>query len=334
MASASFDELDIAIVDAVRSAPRANWRELASPLGVDPATVGRRWSRMESGGAAWVTAHLSGSATPACAMVEVDCAPGRSIDVAHVLADDTQAATVKLASGGRDILMLAQAPTLDLLADYLLNVVGHVPGIASVRSHVITRSALEASRWREGALSLEQRRRLRSNDQRRAGAGDILHETDIGIVNALQTDGRMSFERLAEHVGISPVSVRRRLSRMQEAGLVTFRCDISPQLSGRSVSAVYFGSMDIHDLRNAEERIRALPGVRAFSFVSGPFNVIVDASLRSIAEVHDLELTMSQALPALHIQDRSVVLRMIKLLGRVLDAEGRSARCVPLVTRT
>ncbi|MFI5898110.1 hypothetical protein ACIA5D_49320 [Actinoplanes sp. NPDC051513] len=31
------------------------------------------------------------------------------------------------------------------------------------------------------------------------------------------------------------------------------------------------------------------------------------------------------------MQDRSVVLRVVKLLGRILDAEGRSVRTVPLL---
>ncbi|MFD3486823.1 AsnC family protein [Streptomyces sp. NPDC058665] len=42
MQSSAFDELDIAIVDAVRSAPRVSWRNLAPVLGVDAATVSRR----------------------------------------------------------------------------------------------------------------------------------------------------------------------------------------------------------------------------------------------------------------------------------------------------
>ncbi|MFI7446264.1 Lrp/AsnC family transcriptional regulator [Nonomuraea sp. NPDC049714] len=332
MLTASFDELDVAIVDAVRSAPRASWRNLGEVLGVDPATVSRRWARMESEGAAWVTAHPSGSATPACALVEVDCVAGRSADVAHALAEDTQAATVKVTSGARDVLVLAQAPDLDSLSDYLLNLVGRFPGIARIRSHVVTRSTLEASRWREGALNPEQRRRLGSHARLRSEDADILDGSDSRILRALHMDGRMSFERLARRAGIGPVSVRRRLSRMQEAGLITFRCDISRLLSARSVSAVYFGSLAAQDLAAAEARIRSLPGVRASTFVAGPFNVIVDASLRSTAEVHDLEWRMGQELPALRVQDRSVVLNMIKLLGRILDREGRSVRAVPLVS--
>ncbi|MDG4769752.1 Lrp/AsnC family transcriptional regulator [Solwaraspora sp. WMMD792] len=330
MAHSPLDELDVAIVDAVRSAPRASWRDLGDVLNVDPATVSRRWARMESEGVAWVTAHPSGPATPACALVEIDCAPGRSTEVARILAEDNQAATVKVTSGARDVLMLAQAPDLDSLSGYLLNLVRGTSGIVRVRSHVVTRSTLEASRWREGALTSEQRSRLDVRTAQRSDDAEVLAAADIRIIRALQSDGRMSFEQLAGHAGVGPVAVRRRLSRLQEAGLITFRCDVSRHLSGRSVSAVYFGSLDVQDLRAAEERIRTLPGVRASTFVAGPFNVIVDASLRSIAEVHDLEWRMGQQLPALRVQDRSVVLNMTKLLGRVLDSEGRSVRSVPL----
>lgn len=326
----NFDELDIAIVDAVRSAPRASWRDLAPVLGVDPATVSRRWARMQSAGVAWVTAHPAGSATPTCALVEIDCTPGRSVEVADVLADDVEAATVKLTSGVRDVLVLTQAPDLDTLSGYLLERLAHVPGVTNVRSHIVTRATLEASRWREGALNPEQRRLLTGTGPRQ-DRGAVLEASDHRIVRALGVDGRMSFERLAEHAGLGPVAVRRRLTRLAEAGLVTFRCDTSRHLSGQAVAAVYFGSLDVRDLEEAEERIRTLPGVRACSLVAGPYNVIVDVWLRSTAEAHDLERKLSQVLPALRIQDRSMVLRTVKLLGRILDSEGRSVRSVPLL---
>jgi DNA-binding Lrp family transcriptional regulator len=326
----TYDELDVAIVDAVRSAPRASWRDLAPVLGVDPATVSRRWSRMHAGGDAWVTAHPAGSATPSCALLEIDCTPGRSADVADVLAADVEAATVKLTSGARDILVLAQAPDLDALAAYLLDRVGHVPGIRGVRSHLATRATLDASRWREGALDLEQRRRLaRATNRQEQDTG--LTAADHHIIRALNVDGRMPFERLAEHAGLGPVAVRRRLTRLEEAGLVTFRCDTSRRLSGQAVAAVYFGSLDVRDIEDVEDRIRALPGIRAASLVAGPYNVIIDAWLRSTAEAHDFERKMSHVLPGLRVQDRSIVLRTTKLLGRILDTAGRSVRSVPLL---
>jgi DNA-binding Lrp family transcriptional regulator len=331
MRNSPFDELDIAIVDAVRSAPRVSWRDLAPVLGVDPATISRRWSRMHSEGVAWVTAHPAGSATPACALVEITCVPGRSGTVADVLAADIEAATVKLTSGARNVVVLAQAPDFEALSGYLLDRVERVPGVTSIHSHIVTRSALEASRWREGALNEEQRRQLRTDSGTRPDHAAALQAPDHRIIRALNIDGRMSFERIAAQVGLSPVAVRRRLTRLEEAGLIIFRCDTSRLISGHAIAAVYFGSLDAHELEEAEGRIRTLPGVRACSIVAGPHNVIIDAWLRSTAKTHDLERKMRQVLPALRIQDRSLVLRTIKLLGRVLDSEGRSVRSVPLL---
>ena len=334
MPEVDFDELDVAIVDAVRSAPRASWRDLAPVMGVDPATISRRWSRMRSTGVAWVTAHPAGRVTPACALVEIRCAPGRSAAVADRLADDVEAATVKLTSGGRDLQVLAQAPDLATLSAYLLDRIGHLPEVTNVRSHIVTHSAIEASRWREGALDQEQQRRLGAYATSRAEHDGVLETADRRILRALTIDGRMSFEQLAEHAGVGAVTVRRRLSRLESAGLLTYRCDTSRHLSGLAVAAVYYGSIDVDGLDDAEGRLRGLAGVRACSIVAGPHNVIIDAWLHSAAEVHELERRMSHALPALRIQDRSVVLRVVKLLGRVLDAEGRSVRSVPLLTDT
>ncbi|MCQ0016542.1 Lrp/AsnC family transcriptional regulator [Actinomadura madurae] len=160
MAATGFDELDLAIVDAVRTAPRASWRDLGAALGVNPSTVSRRWSRMESSGAAWVTAHPSGGAMPVCALVELDCEPGRAVAVARDLVPDREAASIKVTSGPRDVVVLVQTASLQALSDYLLGLVPRVPGIARVRSHLLTRSTLEVSRWRDGTLDPEQRRRL------------------------------------------------------------------------------------------------------------------------------------------------------------------------------
>lgn len=330
MAAIDFDELDLAIVDAVRTAPRASWSDLGSALGVNPSTVSRRWSRMESSGAAWVTAHPSGGAMPVCALVEIDCEPGRSMDVARDLALDREAASIKVTSGPRDLVVRAQALSLQALSGYLLGLVPRIDGIARVRSHIFTRSTLDVSRWRDGSLDAEQQRRLGSPPAGIAEAG-VLDTTNRLILAALHADGRMSLEGIAEFAGVGALAVRRRLTHMRNGGLVTLRCDVSHELSGRSVWAMYFGSLNVQDLRSAEQRIRVLPGVRAASFTAGPFNVVVDAWLHSTAEVHDLEWRMSRELPELSVLDRSVVLRTTKLLGRVLDADGRAIGVVPLL---
>lgn len=46
----------------------------------------------------------------------------------------------------------------------------------------------------------------------------ILDATDIGIIHALQFDGRMPFVRVAELIGVSERTVRRKFYRLLEQG--------------------------------------------------------------------------------------------------------------------
>ena len=54
----------------------------------------------------------------------------------------------------------------------------------------------------------------------RASADSVLSYTDQRLVAALQWDGRLTAERAARVLGLSPVTVRRRLHALRPAGPV------------------------------------------------------------------------------------------------------------------
>lgn len=149
-------ELDLALVNALQINPRAPWSELAKPLGVDAATVARRWERLRAAGHAWVTAYPRDEAGMA-SIIEVDCAPGQDTAVAAALSADPQAVTVEHTSGGRDLLVTVLATDFAALSRYVVDRLGDVPGVTSTRAHPATRVYTEGSRWRLRSLSRPQR---------------------------------------------------------------------------------------------------------------------------------------------------------------------------------
>lgn len=67
--------------------------------------------------------------------------------------------------------------------------------------------------WRirlEGMATVPERSSMRTRS--------ILDATDIGIIHALQFDGRMPFVRVAELIGVSERTVRRKFYRLLEQG--------------------------------------------------------------------------------------------------------------------
>jgi Lrp/AsnC family transcriptional regulator, leucine-responsive regulatory protein len=65
-----------------------------------------------------------------------------------------------------------------------------------------------------------------------------LDAIDQRIISALQQDARLSFEQLAEHVGLSSSTVLRRVRRLESGGVITgYSALVAPERMGLSLSA-------------------------------------------------------------------------------------------------
>ena len=63
-------------------------------------------------------------------------------------------------------------------------------------------------------------------------------EVDRQLVFALQRDGRASYARLAEEVGMSQAGVRTRVQRLLEAGVVQIAAVADPFAFGFTITAL------------------------------------------------------------------------------------------------
>lgn len=334
-AALGLDELDRAVVHALQIRPRASWTLVGDVLGVNPVTAARRWQRMAEAGLAWVTAYprLTNQWIVVSAVVEVDTEPGAAEDVARALAADSAVVNVKLMAGGRDLMASVQAPDLNELAHLTTLLFQGTPGVRATRTHVFTGVPTEGSRWRLRSLDAAQCARIEAAlpvsapPPGEASAGwDAL---DARLVELLSTDGRMSHRQLAVETGVGLTTVRRRLHSLLASG-VSLRCDLARPLSGWPLSAVYFASVPGRYLEETSRVLAGVREVRSCAITAGPNNLVIDVWLRALADVHAFESHLSQRLPRLAVADRSVVLRTVKHMGRLLDGDGHSVGVVPL----
>lgn len=114
------------------------------------------------------------------------------------------------------------------------------------------------------------------------------------------------------------------------ASRLLLRCDLARPLSGWPLSAVYFASVPGQYLEETSRVLSQVPEVRSCAITAGPHNLVVDVWLRTLHDVHTFEAHLSRKLPRLTVADRSVVLRTVKHMGRLLDRGGRSVGVVPL----
>ncbi|MFJ5922806.1 Lrp/AsnC family transcriptional regulator [Kitasatospora sp. NPDC092948] len=327
------DELDLALVDALRVDPRAPWSRLAGPLGVDPATLSRRWARLAAAGDAWVTCYPSQDriGRGLAALVQVDCPPDRVSAVAAELARHPQAASIELVTGGADLLLTVAAYDHEGLTAYLLDRLGPVPGVQRVRTSLVERTVVEGSRFSSGALDPAQRAAIAGPSGRtRRPVADRRIEQDLALIQALGADGRMPYPALAARTGLPAATVRRRLTEVRGSGRAVLRCDASPRVTGHPLGAMLWLDVPPGDLPDAARRLAALPQTRMCAITVGPANLVVHLTVSQVSELGRIEQELALCFPAVRALDRHLMLRTPKLLGHLLGPDGRRTGYVPI----
>ncbi|HEX2315183.1 MAG TPA: Lrp/AsnC family transcriptional regulator [Thermomonospora sp.] len=328
------DELDLALVNALQLDPRAPWSRLAGPLGVDAATLSRRWARLRTAGDAWVTCYAGASqvAYGAFALVEVVCAGGAAHRVAAGVAADPHALSVEQTTGSRDLLLTVSATEPSALGDYVLRRLGTLDGVAATRTHLVQRLHREASRWRLDSLSHEQRRDLERVADRDREPGPLRPE-ELRLMLALGADGRLPYARLAERLGVSETRVRRTLAGMLGGERVVMRCETAHRLAGWRVTGMLWLNVPPTRLGTVAEHLAALREARMVCSVVGEANLLVNVWVHALDDLAALETRLLTRFPEVRVLDRSVTLRWVKRMGRMLDDEGRGVGYVPMDIR-
>lgn len=326
--------LDLALLNSLQIDPRASWARVGSALNISPGAAARRWERLARSGTAWVTAHPGPHfGTAHCfAFVAVRCEPGRKVEVADTLAGDPHAVSVEITAGGADLFLTVATTDLNAFGRYLLERVDRLPGVTATESSLVSQMFGEGGQWRLGVLDAEQKAALRS-----AGTPDAvphhrpLTELEQRLFLGLCEDGRTSHEGLADLVGTSPATVRRRLHGLfSGAGVVGVRCDVASTHVGLPVTASLRARVPPHQLQQAGHTLAQVPQVRMCAAVTGEHNLVISAWLRTVGDVQQLEAEIAHRLPHVVLTDRTITLRMVKRMGRLLDERGCATSVVPM----
>ncbi|MFP1680142.1 Lrp/AsnC family transcriptional regulator [Alloalcanivorax sp. C16-2] len=100
-----------------------------------------------------------------------------------------------------------------------------------------------------------------------------LDRTDVRILDALQRDGGLTNQQLAEQVGLSPSPCSRRVQKLEEAGVILRRETVlDPRQLGLDLTAMIQISMDRHTperFANFEATVAEYPEVQQCYLVTG-----------------------------------------------------------------
>lgn len=327
----ALDEVDTAMVHALQLNPRAPWTLIGEVIGIDPVTARRRWNRLESAGAAWLTAYpaLRRGAAGVLAFVEVNCEADYVRSAARTLASDPRVASIEHVTGDRDLCLTVGLRSLAQLSHVLAGDINRVRGIRSTRTQLATSTFIEGSAWHLGALDGTQRQRLA---RRPVPATPPPREQDVqDLVRALAPDVRMGIGELAQRLGCGREAARRRLDSALAHRALHLRCDVVQQQSGWPVSVTLWADVPPGQQEDVARALARMPETRlSVGLTGGAANLLVSVWLRGLDDEQRLEAQLSERVPGLRIIDRAITLRHLKRVGWLLAADGRAEELVPV----
>jgi len=114
-----------------------------------------------------------------------------------------------------------------------------------------------------------------------------LKAIDEKLIRALGTNARISSEKLAKQLRVSPMTVRRRLKVMMRNGTIKTVPLIDPNKAGINLQTVIAISVERESLETAEQFLEKQSEVNWVAATTGRYDIMIMASFHSVDELSE-----------------------------------------------
>jgi Lrp/AsnC family transcriptional regulator for asnA, asnC and gidA len=105
--------------------------------------------------------------------------------------------------------------------------------------------------------------------------------TDRAIIRLLQQNARISYAELSRETGIPESTVRRRMDRLQQRGVIEFAMLAEPAKLGYDLRAMIGLKVELRRLEEIAAVLRDTNEVTFATFVTGSFDIMIQVVVRS-----------------------------------------------------
>jgi Lrp/AsnC family transcriptional regulator, regulator for asnA, asnC and gidA len=145
----------------------------------------------------------------------------------------------------------------------------------------------------------------------RAGRPE-LDPIDLGIVQALQADGRRPFTRIARDLGVSEAAVRQRVARLEASGTLQIVAVTDPGALGFRIMAMLGISVEPGAAERVAAALELLPEVAYLVLVAGSFDLLVEVVCEDNEHLLRWLDTGLGAIDGIRSTEKFVYLRLVK----------------------
>ncbi len=156
-------------------------------------------------------------------------------------------------------------------------------------------------------------------------------KTDRAIIAHLQYDGRTPFTEIAAALGISEGTVRRRVKRLRESGLLQIVGIAEPQFLGWNTAAMIGITAQAGQVDAVANTIARFSEVSYLFMASGAFDLFAEVFCRDMEHFVEFLNQKLQQVPGVQRTETFTILKMYKLSYRWGETEPTRANHAPQV---
>jgi DNA-binding Lrp family transcriptional regulator len=113
-------------------------------------------------------------------------------------------------------------------------------------------------------------------------------ELDVRLIRELQADSRQTTTMLAESLGVSEPTVRRRMNYLKNNEMVKFTVIINPERLGLPVSATLLFSVDPSKVDEISDRLSKFDEFYSVIVTTGNYDIVVSGYFTSVDAIYEI----------------------------------------------
>jgi Lrp/AsnC family transcriptional regulator for asnA, asnC and gidA len=139
-----------------------------------------------------------------------------------------------------------------------------------------------------------------------------LDSLDCKLIRLLQTDGRMPNNAIAQDLGISEFTVRRRLKRLLDEGIIRIVAVSNPIDLGFEIAGNLKIRIDLKKTDRVLEQLKRIDSLIYVALTTGGTDVDADFIVRSLKEFHNLIFKKISKIDGVLSTETSLLVNIVK----------------------
>lgn len=314
-ARTGLDELDFKILAFLQRDGRMPYTQMAKALSVSEGTIRKRVKRLEDENYVKVVGVADpfriGLDTMVFLWIKVE--REELADAMKRLVSLKQTRYVAYATGAFDLVAIAVVHSRQGLLKFLNEELGEISGIRETDTSVILGIHKQAYDW-ISVPEVDMPELTPPAFQPNGNKVEVVKLDDIDkhVLARLQEDGRYRYQDIAEELGVTERTVRRRVESLIDSGVLRIVGVIDPFKVGMNAVALVGAKVRRQYIDEIVAQLSQLRQVRYIGVSTGSYDLIIEVVMRSNQELGDFLIDELTRVKGIIHTDTALILRICK----------------------